>query len=97
MTEEEERDYDACSFASVSVPKRPWRAQEDSIVSKPQPQNISFSRQARPVLSQAVAKAQSVKSSRSDQRSVQLQSSAVGHFVSDPGSSLIREVLPNLQ
>ena len=30
MTEEEQRDYDAFSLASVSVPKRPWRAQEDS-------------------------------------------------------------------
>ena len=47
ITEEEERDNDAFSLASVSVPERPWRAQEDSNVSKPQPQNISFSRQAR--------------------------------------------------
>ena len=82
MTEEEERDYDAFSLASVSVPKRPWRAQEDSNVSKPQPQNISFSRQARPVISQAVAKAQSVKSAQSDQRSVQLQSSVQDQPVS---------------
>ena len=51
--------------------KRPWGAQEDS---KPQPQNISFTRQACPVTSQAVAKAQSVKSAQSDQRSVQLRS-----------------------
>ena len=71
MTEEEERDFDAFSLASVTVPKRPWRAQEDSNVSKPQPQNISHSRQARPVIPQAVAKAQSVKSAQSDQRSVQ--------------------------
>ena len=42
MTEEEQRDYDAFSLASVSVPKRPWRAQEDSNVSNPQPQNISL-------------------------------------------------------
>ena len=75
MTEEEQRDYDAFSLASVSVPKRPWRAQEDLNVSKPQPQNISLTRQARPVTSQAVAKAQSVKSAQSDQRSVQLRSS----------------------
>ena len=74
MSEEEQRDYDAFSLASVSVSKRPWRAQEDSKVSKPQPQNISFTRQARPVTSQAVAKAQSVKSAQSDQRSVQLRS-----------------------
>ena len=63
---EEERDYDAFSLASVSVPKRPWTAQEDSNVSKPQSQNISLSRQACPVTSQAVAKAQSVKSAQSD-------------------------------
>ena len=75
MTEEEQRDYDAFSLASVSVPNRPWRAQEDSNVPKPQPQNLSLSRQARSVTSQAVAKAQSVKSAQSDQRSVQLRSS----------------------
>ena len=74
MSEEEQRDYDAFSLASVSVPKRPWRAQEDSKVSKPQPQDISFTRQARPVISQAVAKAQSVRSAQSDKRSVQLRS-----------------------
>ena len=39
MSEEEQREYDAIALASVSVPvsKRPWRAQEDSKVSKPQP------------------------------------------------------------
>ena len=61
MSEEEQRDYDALSLASVSVPassKRHWRAPVDSKASQ----------------SQAVAKAQSVKSARSDQRSVQLQS-----------------------
>ena len=42
--------------------EEPWRAQEDSNVSKPQPQNISFSHQARPVIPQAVAKVQSIKS-----------------------------------
>ena len=73
MSEEEQRDYDAFSLASVSVPKRPWRAQEDSNVSKPQPQKISHTGQARPV--QAVAKAQSVKSAQSDRRSVQLRDS----------------------
>ena len=75
MSEEEKGDYDAFSLASVSVhvpvSKRPWRAQEDSKVSKPQPQDVSNARQARP---QAVAKAQSVKSTQSDQRSVQLRS-----------------------
>ena len=68
MSEEEQRDYDAFSLASVSVPvsKRPWRAQEDSKVSKPQPQDVSISSQARP---QAVAKEQSVRSTQSDQSS----------------------------
>ena len=51
--------------------KRPWRAQEDSWVSKPQPQDVSIASQAHP---QAVAKAQSVRSTQSDQRSVQLRS-----------------------
>ena len=69
MSEEEQRDYDAFSLASVSVPvsKRPWRAQEDSQVLKPQPQDVSIASQARP---QAVAKSQSVRSTQSDQRSV---------------------------
>ena len=74
MSEEEQRDYDAFSLASVSVPassKRPRRAQVDSKISQSQAQDDSNVRQARP---QAVAKAQSVKSAQSDQRSVQLQS-----------------------
>ena len=74
MSEEEQRDYDAFSLASVSVPalsKRPWRAQGDAKDSQTQAQDFSIVRQARP---QAVAKAQSVKSSQSDQRSVQLSS-----------------------
>ena len=71
MSEEEQRDYDAFSVASVSVSKRPWRAQEVSKVSNPKPQNVSITGQARP---QAIAKAQSVRSSQSDQRSVQLRS-----------------------
>ena len=73
MSEEEQLEYDAFSLASVSVPtssKRPWRALGDSKVSQSQPQDTSNLRQARP---QAVAKAQSVKSAHSDQRSVQLQ------------------------
>ena len=53
------------------VSKQPWRAQEDSQVSKPQPQDVSIASQAHP---QAVAKAQSVRSTQSDQRSVQLRS-----------------------
>ena len=74
MSEEEQRDYNAFSLASVSVPassKRPWGAQVDSKTSQSQAQDDSNVRQARP---QAVAKAQSVKSAQSDQRSVQLQS-----------------------
>ena len=73
MSEAEQRDYDAFSLASVSVPasKRPWRAQGDSQAAKPQPQDVSNVCQARP---QAVAKAQSVRSTQSDQRSVQLRS-----------------------
>ena len=74
MSEEEQRDYDAFSLASVSVPassKRPWRAQVDLKISQSQAQDDSNVRQACP---QAVAKAQSVKSAQSDQRSVQLQS-----------------------
>ena len=74
MSEEEQREYDAFSLASVSVPtlsKRPWRALGDSKVSQSQPQDISSVRQARP---QAAANAPSVTSAQSDQRSVQLQS-----------------------
>ena len=59
-------------LASVSVPassKRPWRAQGDSKVLQSQAQDVSVVRQARP---QVVAKAQSVKSVQSNQRSVQL-------------------------
>ena len=74
MSEEEQREYDAFSLASVSVPtssKRLWRALGDSKDSQSQPQDNSNVRQARP---QAVAKAQSIKSTHFDQRSVQLHS-----------------------
>ena len=74
MSEEEQREYDEFSLASVSVPtssKRPWRALGDSKASQSQSQDVSNVRQARP---QAAAKAHSVKSAQSDQRSVQLQS-----------------------
>ena len=74
MSEEEQREFDDFSLASVSIPtssKRPWRALGDSKDSQSQPQDNSNVRQARP---QAVAKAQSIKSSHSDQRSVQLHS-----------------------
>ena len=56
MSEEEQRDYDAFSLASVSVPassKRPCWAQGDSKDSQSHAQNVSIVRQARP---QAVAK-----------------------------------------
>ena len=74
MSEEEQREFDAFSLASVSVlssSKRPWRALGDSRDSQSQPQDNSNVRQARP---QAAAKAQSIKSTHSDQRSVQLHS-----------------------
>ena len=74
MSEEEQREIDDFSLASVSVPtssKRPWRAQGDSRVSQSQAQDTSNVRQARP---QAVAKAHSVRSTLSDQGSVELQS-----------------------
>ena len=73
MSEEEQREYDEFSLASVSVPtssKGPWRALGDSKASQSQPQDVSNVRQARP---QAVAKAPSVMSAQSDQRSVQFQ------------------------
>ena len=73
MSEEEQRDFDDFSLASVSVPasKRPWRAQGGLEGFKSQTQDVSNTRQAR---SQAVAKVQSVKSTQSDQRSVQIRS-----------------------
>ena len=74
MSEEEQREYDAFSLGSVSVPtssKRPWRALGDSKDSQSQPQDNSNVRQACP---QAVPKAPSTKSTHSDQRSVQLHS-----------------------
>ena len=74
MSEEEQREYDKFSLASVSVPtssKRPWTALGDSKTSQSQSQDVSNVRQDRP---QAAAKAPSVRSAQSDQRSVQLQS-----------------------
>ena len=72
MSEEEQRDFDEFSLASVSVPasKRPWKAQGDSD-SKSWAQDVSDACQARP---QAIAEAQSVKSAQCDHRSVQLRS-----------------------
>ena len=68
MSKEEQQDYDAFSLASVSVPTRPWRAMGDSRSSQSQPPDNANVSQARP---QAIAKAQSIKSSSSDQRSAQ--------------------------
>ena len=68
MSKEEQQDYDAFSLASVSVPKRPWRVMGDSRSSQSQPPDNANVSQARP---QAIAKAQSIKSTSSDQRSVQ--------------------------
>ena len=68
MSKEEQQDYDAFSLASVSVPTRPWRAMGDSRSSQSQPPDNANVSQARP---QAISKAQSIKSSSSDQRSVQ--------------------------
>ena len=68
MSKEEQQDYDAFSLASVSVPKRPWRVMGDSRCSQSQPPDNANVSQARP---QAIAKAQSIKSTSSDQRSVQ--------------------------
>ena len=66
MSEEEQQDYDAFSLASVSVPKRPWRAMGDSSVAQSQPQDNATVSQALPL----AARAQSIKSTSSDQRSV---------------------------
>ena len=68
MSKEEQQDYDAFSLASVSVPTRPWRAMGDSRASQSQPPDNANVSQAQP---QAIAKAQSIKSSSSEQRSVQ--------------------------
>ena len=68
MSKEEQQDYDAFSLASVSVPTRPWRAMGDSRASQSQPPDNANVSQARP---QAIAKAQLIKSSSSEQRSVQ--------------------------
>ena len=68
MSKEEQQDYDAFSLASVSAPTRPWRAIGDSRSSQSQPPDNTNVSQARP---QAIAQAQSIKSSTSDQRSVQ--------------------------
>ena len=67
MSEEEQQDYNAFSLASVSVPKHPWRAMGDSSVAQSHPPDNATVSQARP----HAARAQSIKSTSSDQRSVQ--------------------------
>ena len=58
MTEEEEREFDTFSLAPVTVPKRSWRAQQDSRNSKSHSQahhDVSNTSQTRPVITQVVA------------------------------------------
>ena len=52
MTEEEERDFNTFSLAPVIVPKRFWRAQEDSKDSKSHSQahDVSNISQTRPII-----------------------------------------------
>ena len=78
MTEEEERDFNSFSLAPVTVPKRFWRALEDS-KSHSQAHDVS---QTRPVISQVVVQAQSTRSVQSDQRSDQTQKSVKDQPVS---------------
>ena len=68
ISKKEQQDYDAFSLASVSVPTGPWRAMGDSRSSQSQPPDNANVSQARP---QAIAMAQSIRSTSSDQRSVQ--------------------------
>ena len=64
MTEEEERDFNTFSLAPVTVPKRFWRAQEDSkdLKSHSQANDVSNTSQTRPVISQVVVQAQLTRS-----------------------------------
>ena len=70
MSEEEQREYDELSLFQRRL-NDPGGLLGDSKASQSQPQDVSNVRQAHP---QAAAKAPSVKSAQSDQRSVQLQS-----------------------
>ena len=73
MTEEEERDFNTFSLAPATVPKRSWRAHEDSKDSRSHSQahDVSNTSQTRPVITQVVVQAQSTRSRsvQSDQRS----------------------------
>ena len=64
MTEEGERDLDIFSLSPVTVPKRFWRAQEDSKDSKSHSQahDVFITSQTRPVIIQVVVQAQSTRS-----------------------------------
>ena len=53
MAEEEEREFDTFSLTPVTVPKRSWRAQEDSRDS--QAHDVCNTSQTRPVITQVVA------------------------------------------
>ena len=68
MTEEEERVSNTFSLSLVTVPKRSWRAHEDSR-SHSQAHVVSSTSQTRPVITQVVVQAQSTRS-----RSVQSRS-----------------------
>ena len=69
MTEEEERVSNTFPLPPVTVPKRFWRAHEDS--SPSQAHDVSSTSQTRPVITQVVVQAQSTRSRsvQSDQRS----------------------------
>ena len=73
MTEEEERVSNTFSLPPVTIPKRSWRAHEDSKDSRShsQAQDVSSTSQTRPVITQVVVQAQSTRSRsvQSDQRS----------------------------
>ena len=70
MTEEEERVSNTLSLPPVTVPKRSWRAHEDSR-SHSQAHVVSSTSQTRPVITRVVVQAQSTRSRsvQSDQRS----------------------------
>ena len=56
MTEEEERVFNTFSLAPVTVPKRSWRAREDTKDSRSHSQayDVSNTSQTRPVVTQVV-------------------------------------------
>ena len=96
MSEEEQQDYDAFSLASASVPKRPWRAMEDSSGAQSQPPDSVNTSQARP----QPAKAKSSSSDQRpfqrplDQRQVQLRAPQDFSYPCAPGSSSRPKAIP---